>query len=128
MVFPPRQVIPAATLFFNIGLGITVFDSSTAADSVEPALKVEIGLHEAKVVVGRIAAVDVRITNRSGHPLHIYNPRFNLMLARQSAVMALLDSDGKYITNLLDKNRGSFRTPESSDWVHIPPGGSTLSV
>jgi hypothetical protein len=109
-------------------VGANAFLSSAIGDQPRPPLKVQLELREFDAERRGGSAVDIRLTNISGHRLDIYNPRLSSMVTPQAAVLALLDANGTYLTDMLDKDRGSYRTPGPSDWTAIPPSGSTLTV
>lgn len=55
-------------------------------------------------------------------PGTVYNPYFD-SLTVQPAVLALFDSNKRYLGDLLARHHGSFRGPSASNWVNVGTGG-----
>jgi hypothetical protein len=71
--------------------------------------------------------VEIRFHNESDRTVTVYDPLINGLLWKHSVKLAVLDSEGNYRGDLLQRTGGSVVSTSKKDWVHIPPGGLLAS-
>jgi len=125
-VYDGHRVIALALICLS---GLAAEDQPPGNDATQKPLSVHLRLRESKVIVGRTVRLEIRFTNNSGDAIEIYNPGFNpLLYSRRAAAMTLMDRGENYLTDMLDRDRGSCTSPGPSDWRRVAAGGTTSSV
>jgi hypothetical protein len=147
-VTPPKSSVPAEAdepqpfnswseakmqqpLVVSKPVRVTVESTHLPVKSIrgDNALQVELRPAPIRAIYGRKVEIEVRMSNQSDKSIEVYDARLNGFLwAKRAVALAVLDTDGNFLGDLLLRNHGSSKSPSKADWLTMPPGATVSTT